>query len=229
MKKGILAALVVAVVAVAGCLILTQQNAAGPGGAVSSAFSSSVSDTSSSSAPSSAQAVSSAQETPSSTAASEIPKERAVTLVKQAIPADWNKYVVKAASQTEQKTVNGKKYQTYLMWDKDYQVGPDILVDPDSGKVYTWAAADAAPVPASEDKAFDRTEHAFTGTVTDAAMMSVVVKTGDGRALTVRRYGIDTSKLKGLTIGAKVKVTYTGVINGSDMSRAFVTKLESVQ
>lgn len=228
MKKGILTVLVVAAAAVAGYLIFTQQNAAGPGGAASSSSSSAVSSVSASSAPSSAQEVSSAQEAPSSTAASEIPKEQAVTLVKQAISADWNKYAVKAASQTEQKTIDGKKYQTYLMWDEDYQVGPVILVDPGSGKVYTWAPADTAPVPASEDKAFDKTEHTFTGTVTDAAMMSVVVKTDDGRQLTVRRYGIDTSKLKVLKIGTKVKVTYTGVISGSDTSRAFVTKLESV-
>lgn len=225
MKKGILAVLVVAAAAVAGYLIFTQQNAAGPGGAASS--SSAVSDASASSALSSEQAISSAQEASSSTAASEIPKEQAVTLIKQAIPVDWSKYAVKAASQTEQKTIDGKKYQTYFIWDQDYQVGPAILVDPDSGKVYTWAAADAAPVPASEDKAFDKTEHTFTGTVTDVAMMSIVVKTDDGRDFTVPRYGIDTSSLKELKIGSKIKVTYTGVIKGSDMSRAFVTKLES--
>lgn len=227
MKKGILAVLVAAVVATAGYLIFRQYGTLQPaGGPVSSTPSS---NASAASAPSSAPEVSSPTGIASSAAASGIPKEQAITQIKQSIGVDWNRYSVKSASQTEQKTVNGKKYQTFIMWDEDYQVGPTILVDPDDGKVYTWTETDSAPVPASEDKAFDKTPHTITGTVTDAAMMSVLIKAEDGRELSVRRLGIDTSGLKGLTIGNKIRVTYTGVIKGNDMSRAFVTKLESVK
>ena len=225
MKKGILAALVAVVVVAAVYLLVRQYGAVKPsGGAVSSVPSSAAS---ASSALSSAPEVSPAAETSSAAVVSDIPKEQAISLIQKAIDVDWKKYTLKPAAQTEQKTVNGKKYQTFLMWDEDYQVGPAILVDPADGKVYTWTETDPAPVLASEDKAFDKTEHTITGTVTDGAMMSVLMKTADGRELTVRRLGIDTSGLKSLNIGDKIRVTYTGVINGSDMSRAFVTKLES--
>ncbi len=225
MKKGILAVLIVVVVAAAGYLLVRQHGTVPS--AVGTASSVPSSSAPASSAPSSAPEVSSAAAAPSS-AASGIPKAQAVEQIQKAVPVDWKKYTVKPASQSEQKTVNGKKYQTYLMWDEDYQVGPAILVDPDGGKVYTWTESDSAPVPASEDKAFDKTEHTVTGTVKDAAMMSVLIKTSDGRELSIRRLGIDTSGLKSLTIGSKIKVTYTGVISGNDTSRAFIKKLSSL-
>lgn len=228
MKKAVLTIVVIAAVAAAGYVIVTQYGTAKlTGGNSSSAVFSSSAPVSS--GLSSAQPVSSGAETSSAAVTSAIPKDQAVAQIQKAIDVDWKKYTVKSASQTEQKTVNGKKYQTYIMWDEDYQVGPFILVDPNSGSVYTWTATDSAPVPASEDKAFDKTEHTITGTVTDAAMMSVIIKTEDGRELSIRRLGIDTSKLKGLVIGDKIKVTYTGIIKGNDTSRAFVTKLESVK
>lgn len=58
--------------------------------------------------------------------------------------------------------------------------------------------------------------------------MSILLKTDDGSELTVRRLGVDTTGLKSMVIGAKIKVTYTGVIKGSNLTRAFVTKLENV-
>ncbi len=58
-------------------------------------------------------------------------------------------------------------------------------------------------------------------------MMSILLKLPDGNKITVRRLGIDTSKLKSMNIGDKIKVTYTGVLNGTDTSRMFVKKLEN--
>lgn len=228
MKKRIVTVLVVVAVAAAGYLLFRQYGGqTSPAGKTVSSVPSS-SSTPSSSAVLSTAGVSSAAAA-SSGAAVGVPKEQAVAQIQKAIAVNWKKYSVKSAAQTEQKTVNGKTYQTFQMWDEDYQVGPAILVDPSDGKVYTWTATDSTPVPAAEDKAFDKAEHTITGTVADAAMMNVIIKTADGRELSIRRLGIDTSGLKTLNIGDKVKVTYTGVIKGNDTARAFVTKLESVK
>lgn len=147
-------------------------------------------------------------------------------LAKTAIDLDWNKYHLKAE---KEKTVNGKAYQAFSIWGEDYSVGPTVLVDPADGKVYTWVASDSAPMPAAQDKAFDKTPHTITGIMEDGAMMSITLKTDDGAELMVRRVDVDTTDLKSMVIGDRIKVTYTGVIKGNDMSRAFVTKLENVK
>jgi pyruvate/2-oxoglutarate dehydrogenase complex dihydrolipoamide acyltransferase (E2) component len=171
---------------------------------------------------------SSQAEAPASSSASQAggSDQQAMQAVKSQVRLDWNKYTLKAAQ--KQKTAQGKAYRTYELWDSDYQQGISILVDPDDGKVYTLGPSDSSPVPAATDKAFDKTPHTVTGTMVDGAMMSVQLKLPDGNQITVRRLGVDTSGLKSMKIGDKIKVTYTGVINGSDTSRAFVTKLESV-
>ena len=145
---------------------------------------------------------------------------------KTAIDLDWNKYHLKAE---KEKTVNGKAYQAFSIWGEDYSVGPTVLVDPADGKAYTWVASDSAPMPAAQDKAFDKTPHTITGIMEDGAMMSITLKTDDGAELMVRRVDVDTTDLKSMVIGDRIKVTYTGVIKGNDMSRAFVTKLENVK
>lgn len=145
--------------------------------------------------------------------------------VKAAIPLNWTKYSLKSSSP---KTIKGKTYHTYDIRDDDYFVGPKILVDPSDGAIYTWTASDTAPLPASQDKAFDKTVHTITGVMEDGAMMNVMLKTDDGSEINVRRLGIDTTNLKSLKIGDRIRVTYTGVIKGSDTSRAFITKLENV-
>jgi phosphotransferase system IIA component len=63
--------------------------------------------------------------------------------------------------------------------------------------------------------------------MTDGAMMSITLKTADGSELIIHRVGVDTSGLKSMKIGDRIKVTYTGVIKGNDTSRAFITKLEN--
>lgn len=146
-------------------------------------------------------------------------------LVKAAVPLDWNKYHLKDFNL---KTVNGKKYHEFEIWDEDYAVGPFLLIDPEDGKVYSWAPSDSRPILAAKDKAFDKTPRTITGVIKDSAMMSILLKTDDGSELTVRRLGVDTTGLKSMVIGAKIKVTYTGVIKGSNLTRAFVTKLENV-
>lgn len=167
----------------------------------------------------SSQAARSASDSSSSAA------DQPADLAKAAVPLDWNRYRLKDLSL---KTVKGKKYHEFEIWDEDYSVGPLLLVDPGSGRVYTWTPADSGPVPAAEDKAFDKTPHTVTGVMEDGAMMSILLKTDDGSKLTVRRLGVDTTGLRSMVIGTRIKVTYTGVIKENDMSRAFVTKLENV-
>lgn len=154
-------------------------------------------------------------------------KQMSIKKIQSAINLNWKKYTLKKSY--AKKTISGKSYLTFEIWDEDYIVGPTILVDPDTEKVYTWTQSDPAPIPAADDKAFDKTVHALTGTMLDGAMMSIVLKGPDGSELNFRRLGIDTSGLTSMKIGDKIKVTYTGVIKGSDTSRAFVTKLETVK
>jgi pectate lyase len=153
-------------------------------------------------------------------------KQSETDKIQAAVPLDWKRYTLKASVP---KVIQNKTYHTYDISDEDYIVGPKILIDPNSGNVYTWTSSDAAPVPAAEDKAFDKTEHTIVGTVEDGAMMNVVLKTDSGNELIVRRVGIDTSGLTSMKIGDRIRVTYSGVINGNDTSRAFITKLETVK
>lgn len=166
-------------------------------------------------------AASSAAKTPANGA-----KQAEVGKIQKAVALDWSKYTLRASAP---KVIKNKTYDAYDISDEDSLVGPKILVDQASGKIYTWASTDAAPVPVADDKAFDKTVKTVTGTVEDGAMMNVMLKTADGNELIVRRLGVDTSGLKSLKIGDKIKVTYTGVINGNDTSRAFITKIENVK
>ena len=145
--------------------------------------------------------------------------------IKAAVNVDWSKYRL---NKEEKKTIGGTTYLAYTMWKDDYQEGPLLLVNPDTGKVYSWSSSDKTPVPADEDEAFDKTVHTVTVTLTDGAMMSYIGKTEGGSSLTLPRYGVDLVNFDNVKIGDKVKVYYTGVINGEDMSRAFVTKLEKI-
>lgn len=145
--------------------------------------------------------------------------------IKAAIDLDWSRYTLKVSAP---KLLKDKTYSTYDIWDEDYIVGPRILVDQSSRSIFTWAPSDAAPMPVEKDKAFDKTVHTVTGILKDGAMMSIVLTTDSGNQLTVRRLGIDTSKLTSLKIGDRIRVTYTGVITGNDTTRAFITKLENV-
>ena len=153
-------------------------------------------------------------------------KQAEIGKIQKAVALDWTKYTLRASAP---KVIKNKTYDAYDISDEDSLVGPKILVDRTSGKIYTWASTDVAPVPITEDKAFDKTVKTVTGIVEDGAMMNVMLKTADGNELIVRRLGVDTSGLKSLKIGDKIKVTYTGVINGNDTSRAFITKIENVK
>jgi hypothetical protein len=156
----------------------------------------------------------------SSQASSEQPEE----LVRNSVDLDWSRYRLK---ETGAKTVNGKSYLAFEIWDEDYNVGPLLLADPSDGAVYTWTSMDSAPIPASEDKAFDKTLHTIIGEMQDGAMMSITIRTDEGYQLVVRRLGVDTTGLKSMVVGDRIKVTYTGVIKGSDTTRAFIVKLEN--
>jgi len=168
-----------------------------------------------------------ASKAPSSATGKGLTTEQAIAKIQSGINMDWKKYTLKQV--TPSTTVGGKTYLTFSMWDQDYQQGPLILVDPSTGNLYTYTDTDKAPVPAETDAAFDKTVKTVTGVVKDGAMMSILIKTPDGKQLTVRRLGIDLVNLdKGFIIGNTVKVYYTGVIQDSSMQRAFVTKIEGV-
>lgn len=230
MKKVLLSAVLVVLIAGAGYLIYRysgSQNQQTSSSSVSSQPSSSQAAVSSEAAASSevpSQVSSSSQQASSSAGTA---KQESINKIKSAINLDWKKYTVKSSSAA--KTIKDKTYSAFDIWDDDYQVGPKVLIGQSDGKIYTWTASDTAPILASEDKAFDKTVHTIIGTVEDGAMMNVVLKTADGSELVVRRLGIDTTGLTSMKEGDKIKVTYTGVIKGSDTSRAFITKLETVK
>lgn len=145
--------------------------------------------------------------------------------IASAINLDWSRYKLKASAP---KILKDKTYSAYDIWDEDYVVGPRILVDRSSRDIFTWAPSDSAPIPAEKDKAFDKTVRTITGIMKDGAMMSITLTTDSGNQLTVRRLGVDTSRLTSLKPGDRIRVTYTGVITGNDTTRAFITKLENV-
>ena len=173
----------------------------------------------------SSENISSSVSQPSSLNESTAGDDETINKIKSAINVDWKKYRL---SKGDKKTINGKTYLTFTMWDDDYQEGPLVLVDPDTGKVFTWVKSDSSPVPADKDKAFDKTVHTVNVTITDGAMMSYIGKTSDGNELTIPRYDVKMVNFSSIKIGDKIKIYYTGVITGNDTSRAFITKLEKI-
>ncbi len=65
----------------------------------------------------------------------------------------------------------------------------------------------------------------IVGTVVDATMNTVSIKTSDGRKLSFATDKANRSHMGGLTIGKQITVTYTGTVQGSDTSLAQVTKI----
>ena len=227
MKKVLWALLAVVVVA-AGAWALLSQNGAFPASTSSSAGDSQAESSSSSSTPSSAPS-SEAQTSEPQSQASEPALEEIEQKIQAEIPLDWTKYRLQ-----EQKdnpvSVGGKTYRTFSIWDDDYMEGPLVLLGPDDGKIYTYTREDAAPTPAAQDPAFDKTVRTVTGTVQDGAMMSIEILTPDGNRLTIRRLGVELANLDdGFKVGAKVKVTYTGTYQGDSSQRMFVQKIEGVK
>lgn len=216
MKKVVIA--LVAVVAVCAAAVIYMKTT---GSNDKPSSSSAVSQQSSSSQTASVKSASSSESVQTMT------KQQAIDKIKSEISMDWEKYTVKEES--ESKILNNKTYRNFTMWDDDYQEGPQILLDPDDGKLYTWAQSDSAPVLASEDKAFDKTVHTVKVTLTDGAMMSYTGKTEDGNQINFRRLGIDLVNFENVKMGDKITVYYTGVIKGSNTERAFVTKLEGIK
>jgi hypothetical protein len=227
--KKILAVLLVLAAAGAGTFVYFQNR--GASGAPADASESGVSSAVSSAAsPAGSSEVPSSQPETSSVSGTSSAKDDAVRTIESAIDLDWKKYTLKESS--NQDAFQGKTYRTFEIWYDDYQAGPKILLDPDDGKLYTRSYQDTAekPVPLSEDAAFDKTVHTVTGTVTeDGAMMSFFIETSDGTVLPIPRYGIDTDFGGESVVGKQIRVYYTGVIRGDDMSRAFVTKAELVK
>lgn len=149
--------------------------------------------------------------------------QQAIDKIQKAIPLDWKKYELK---EKEAVTIRKIKYWKFELWDDSYFQTPFILVNPQDGSVYTWLLTDSAPVPAAEDKAFDKTPQTLTAVIFDFTMNSIALKTSDGYEFTVPKNMIDTSGLNGATYGDKVKITYTGVKKGNDFSRVFFQKIE---
>lgn len=228
MKKGLAAVIASCVVAGAAIGFFTYQyNHSQTKPVISSPMvsSSQLEQSSSAVKNSSSQQNSSAASSPAASSAAESTVLKPETeRIMAAVKLDWKKYRLKAVSP---KTVKDTKYNAYEIWDDDFMAGPEILVDTTSGKIYTWAPSDTEPLPVEQDKAFDKTPHTITGTMEDGAMMSLTLKTADGSQLIIHRVGVDTTGLKSMKIGDRIKVTYTGVIKGNDTSRAFITKLEN--
>lgn len=222
MKKTGWILLVALVVVICGGVLLFQSGKL-PSTTPASSEPDSIQSSSSSSI--SSQPSSSAQESES---ASSLTDDQITEKIKSEIPLDWDKYTLKEETE-EPVSQNGTTYRTYSAWDEDYMEGPLILYNPEDGKLYTDTQQNAAPILASEDPAFDKTEHTVTGVVKDAAMMSVLIHTTDGDDLTVRRLGVTLVNLdNGFNVGENIKVTYTGTYEGNDSQRMFVKKIEGM-
>lgn len=78
----------------------------------------------------------------------------------------------------------------------------------------------------TDSTAVDATvEQMVTGTITDAAMNTIVIKTADGVALTFSTESADKTEASGLLIDSTVIIYYTGTITGEDTTKAVVTRL----
>lgn len=66
----------------------------------------------------------------------------------------------------------------------------------------------------------------FVGTIVDAGMGQFLVELDNGVSLTVDYTNADISKLTDSLPGNKVKVTYTGIIDGADTSGMTVISIE---
>ncbi len=154
-------------------------------------------------------------------------EKQAADKIKKTVSLDWKRYRLK---KTGTVTIDNVQYWEFEMWHGSSFQSPFILVNPKTGSVFTWAVSDKALVPAAQDQAFSKTPHTFTAAVYDFTMNGVTMKTDSGTKFTVPSHNdtIDMSGLKNITYGDKVKITYTGVKNGDDMSRVFFTKVEKI-
>lgn len=75
----------------------------------------------------------------------------------------------------------------------------------------------------------EKEENKITGTVIDAAMNSIIIKTEDGRELAFSKEDAKSDLKNGLTLGIKVTLTYTGEIRDDDTSGAKVTEITDAQ
>jgi hypothetical protein len=154
-----------------------------------------------------------------------VTEQQAVDKIQKTVSLDWNKYRLKNKGSV---TIAKVAYWKFELWDDCYYQSPFILINPQTGSIYTWMQSDAAPVPASEDKAFDKTPQIFIAFIYDFSMNSISLKTSDGDEFTVPN-NIDTSGIHGAVCGDKVKITYTGIRKGNDMSRVFFVKIEKIK
>lgn len=164
--------------------------------------------------------------------AASLSQQDAEAAVQTRIPMDWDIYSLKESQ--NKASAGGTLCRTFEIWRDDYRVGPQILLAPD-GSLYTRSyrdGGDTAPVPAAEDAAFGKEVHTVTGTLTEqSSMMSFFIRTADGTVLEIPKYGAGTDAVTdgSVAVGQRVRVSYTGVIRGDDMCRAFVTKAEPVR
>lgn len=64
-----------------------------------------------------------------------------------------------------------------------------------------------------------------SGRILDATMNTIVIQTNDGRKLSFSTMDADKSKSRGLLIGSRVDIFYTGTIEGTDTSKATVVRV----
>ena len=93
----------------------------------------------------------------------------------------------------------------------------EASAEEETSKEDTDAAAEAAE------------EKQITGTVVDAAMNSIIIRTDDGRDLSFSKEDAETDLKDGLLLDIKVTITYTGEIDGDDATGAKVIRITDAE
>ena len=94
-----------------------------------------------------------------------------------------------------------------------------VDMDGDGGVASTASGEQSGdPMPADESM--------VEGTIVDAAMNSIVIRTEDGKELSFSTEDADKTACNGLLVDSQVRIYYTGSIDGTDTSNAAVTRME---
>ena len=94
----------------------------------------------------------------------------------------------------------------------------------------TGTTAGSIPVAASSQaQPSSQVESFVHGTIEDATMNTIVMKTDDGLTLNFSTEDADKSSAQGLLIGCEINVYYTGKIEGEGADKMHVVHIESTE
>ena len=96
----------------------------------------------------------------------------------------------------------------------------------DTGGMADRETEDTGGMADREDGDTSGEEQTVTGTITDASMNTLTIKTDAGDELSFSTEDADTSNADGLEVGTSITVYYTGTINGTDTSGATVVAIQ---